>query len=193
MASAMKKAVSGLFSEAKKTTSAIKRILNPSTDGSFAGGRIYPARDVKKDARHGVRFDRGQSVNGKPNLVAMNLQINSNAQARSLQNLVRITGLIRSISLSKSIPPTKPQRKIWTSFRKMWSPKSMHWTTCDQRHRQPLESAVMELNNNGGFFYHLGIVVASIDLSVVIFVVIGAESEFYCCCWHTSEKCIQFA
>ena len=92
MASAIKKAVSGLFSEAKKTTSAIKRILNPPTDGSFAGRRIYPARDVKKDARHGVRFDRGESVNGKPHLVAINLQINSNAQARSLQNLVRKHG-----------------------------------------------------------------------------------------------------
>ncbi|KAJ5404678.1 hypothetical protein N7465_005962 [Penicillium sp. CMV-2018d] len=67
----------------------MKRLLNPSTDNSFAGSRIYPAQNAKKDMKYGVRFDRGQSVTGQPNLVVMNLQINTNPQAKSLKALVR--------------------------------------------------------------------------------------------------------
>jgi hypothetical protein len=92
MATTIKRAIRSLFAEAKKSNSAMKRILNPPQDESFAGSRIYPARDKKKDEDFGVRIDRGPSVKDKPNMVNINLQINSNAGKKSLQQLVKKYG-----------------------------------------------------------------------------------------------------
>lgn len=92
MSSSLKRAVRELFVEAKKTTSALKKILNPPNDDSFSGNRIFPAKDNKKEEKFGIRIDRGQSVKGQPNLVTINLQVNSNANKKSLQDLVKKYG-----------------------------------------------------------------------------------------------------
>ncbi|GIK00799.1 hypothetical protein Aspvir_004828 [Aspergillus viridinutans] len=92
MASTIKRALRSLFAEAKKSETAMKKILNPPQDDSFAGSRIYPARHKKKDEDFGIRIDRGPSVKDKPNMVNINLQINSNAGKKSLQQLVKKHG-----------------------------------------------------------------------------------------------------
>lgn len=92
MSGVLKRAVRDVFKEARKTQSALKRLLNPPNDDSFNGSRAYPPREKTKDEKFGIRFDLGPRVKDKPNFVTLNLQINSNAKKKSLQDLVKKYG-----------------------------------------------------------------------------------------------------
>ena len=88
----LKRAVRRVFDDARQSTSATKRLLNPPTDNSFAGSRAYPAKGKKKDEAFGVRFDCGMVVKGQPNLVTMDLQVNADAKESALRSLARKYG-----------------------------------------------------------------------------------------------------
>ncbi|KAL9619927.1 MAG: hypothetical protein Q9160_005484 [Pyrenula sp. 1 TL-2023] len=92
MSKALKQAAAEVFGAAAQRASSIKKILNPPCDNSFAGSRVYPARDPQKDKKFGVRLDLGQPVQGKPGMVTLNLQVNADADSRSLQDLVKKYG-----------------------------------------------------------------------------------------------------
>jgi len=87
MASSVKKAIRSLFEDAAKSNSAMKRLLNPTVEG--AGTRVFPARTPKNDQRYGIRIDKGESVKGKTDSVRLKLQINSNAESKTLRELAK--------------------------------------------------------------------------------------------------------
>ncbi|KAH8589705.1 hypothetical protein B0O99DRAFT_332067 [Bisporella sp. PMI_857] len=87
MSSAIKKAIEKLFGDAQKSKGAITRLTKPSTEG--AGGRVYPARNQKNDAKYGIRIDKGEEVHGQPNVVRLELQANSNADSKTIKDLAR--------------------------------------------------------------------------------------------------------
>jgi hypothetical protein len=87
MASAIKKAIEKLFADALKSKGAINRLTQPSATG--AGGRVYPARTQKNDAKYGIRIDKGEVVDGQPNVVRLKLQANSNAESKTIKDLAR--------------------------------------------------------------------------------------------------------
>lgn len=92
MSGALVTAVRKVFADAKKRVSSIKKLLNPPCESSFAGSRVYPARNAQKDKNYGIRFDLGQPVPGSPGHVYVNLQVNSNAEDKALQGLVKKHG-----------------------------------------------------------------------------------------------------
>jgi hypothetical protein len=87
MASAIKKAVEKLFSDAAKSSGAITRLTKPSADGS--GGRVYPARNQKNDSKYGVRIDKGEAVAGQSHIVRLKLQANSNADSKTIRDIAK--------------------------------------------------------------------------------------------------------
>lgn len=84
---AVKGALKNLFADISKTPSAVKRVLNPTLDGF--GSRVYPSRTEKNDSKHGIRIDKGEAIQGKPNFVRLNLQLNSNASDNTIRDLAR--------------------------------------------------------------------------------------------------------
>lgn len=87
MSKSVKKAITKLFDDAAKSKSAMSRLLNPGTDG--AGSRVYPARDSKNDTKYGIRIDKGEAVHDQPNTLRLHLQINSNAESKTLRDLAK--------------------------------------------------------------------------------------------------------
>jgi hypothetical protein len=87
MSNSVKKAIRKLFDDAAKSKSAMSRLLNPTADG--AGSRVYPARNAKNDAKYGIRVDKGEAVHGQPNELRLHLQINSNAESKTLRDLAK--------------------------------------------------------------------------------------------------------
>lgn len=87
MSNSIKKAINQLFEDAARSKSAMSRLLNPSTDG--AGSRVYPARNTKNDAQYGIRVDKGEAVHGQPNILRLHLQINSNAESKTLRDMAK--------------------------------------------------------------------------------------------------------
>ncbi|KAK2761258.1 hypothetical protein FQN54_001780 [Arachnomyces sp. PD_36] len=107
MSNILKSSVRNVFKEARKTKSAMRRLLNPPDDESFSGSRAYPTREPVKDATFGIRFDLGSRVKGRPGFVTLNLQVNSNAQKKSLRDLVRRHGSHRKY-ISIEVDTTQP-------------------------------------------------------------------------------------
>jgi len=64
----------------------MNRILKPNAEG--AGTRIYPARTARNDEKFGIRIDKGEAVNGEPNIRRIKLQINSNTADTALAKIV---------------------------------------------------------------------------------------------------------
>jgi hypothetical protein len=87
MARSLKQAVLDLFKDAKKSKSAMRRILQPAAEG--AGTGVHPPRTAKNDEKYGIRLDKGVAVG---NEVQLSLQINSNATKKTLKNLVQKHG-----------------------------------------------------------------------------------------------------
>ena len=87
MSNAVRKAIRTLFKDASKSKSAMKRLLNPAEEG--AGSRVYPARTAKNDQHYGIRIDKGEPVAGKANTIRLKLQINSNAESKTLRELAK--------------------------------------------------------------------------------------------------------
>ncbi|OAL66006.1 hypothetical protein A7C99_3109 [Trichophyton rubrum] len=69
MASAIRRGLQKIFERAEKSQSALKRILNPSTDG--AGTRVFPPQNPNLDRQIGLRIDKGELVHGKPNTIKL--------------------------------------------------------------------------------------------------------------------------
>lgn len=67
MSNSVKKAIQKLFEDASKSKSAMKRLLNPGSDG--AGSRVFPSMTAKNDAKYGIRIDKGEPV---PRLTGQN-------------------------------------------------------------------------------------------------------------------------
>ncbi|KAK2802836.1 hypothetical protein FQN50_007242 [Emmonsiellopsis sp. PD_5] len=87
MVRAIVDAVRKLFADISRSQSAMRRVLNPSMEG--AGSRVYPPQVPKKDAEYGVRVDRGEKVQNKPNFLRLKLQLNSNATNKTIRELAR--------------------------------------------------------------------------------------------------------
>lgn len=85
MVRAVKEAVRRLFTDIAQSQSAMRRVLNPAVEG--AGSRVYPARNNKNDEKYGIRIDKGEAVHGKPNVVRLKLQLNSNAARKTIRDL----------------------------------------------------------------------------------------------------------
>lgn len=87
MANAVRKAMSKMFEDAAKSEGAMRRLLNPSSDG--AGSRVFPARNDKNDKNYGLRIDKGELVDGNPNIIRLKLQANSNAESSTIRDMAR--------------------------------------------------------------------------------------------------------
>jgi hypothetical protein len=87
MSNSIKKAIEHLFDDVARNKSAMKKLLNPSVGG--AGSRVIPARNEKNDVKYGIRIDKGEPVAGKANILRLHLQINSNAQSKTLRDLAK--------------------------------------------------------------------------------------------------------
>jgi hypothetical protein len=87
MANAIKRALEAMFNDILKSKNALKRVLNPSLEG--AGSRIYPPKDPSKDAKYGIRIDKGEPVHDKPNTVRVKLQANSNAENKTIRDMAK--------------------------------------------------------------------------------------------------------
>ncbi|KAL8990507.1 MAG: hypothetical protein Q9177_000858 [Variospora cf. flavescens] len=87
MANAIKAAVKELFADISKSQSGLKRVLNPGVDG--AGSRIFPSKTAKNDSKYGIRIDKGEPVDGKPNVIRLKLQLNSNATNKTIRDLAK--------------------------------------------------------------------------------------------------------
>lgn len=87
MANAVKAAIKQLFEDISQSQSALKRLLNPAVDG--AGSRVYPSKTAKNDSKYGIRIDKGEPVQGKPNVIRLKLQLNSNATSKAIKDLAK--------------------------------------------------------------------------------------------------------
>lgn len=74
-----------MYERAKGSKSAMKRILNPSTEG--AGSRVFPPQNAPVDKKIGVRLDKGETVQGKPGVLRLKLQANKGADDPTLKKL----------------------------------------------------------------------------------------------------------
>ncbi len=76
-----------LFKVANQTSSARKRLLNPSADG--AGSRVFPPVGSKLNAKYGIRIDKGEPVTGEEDMIVLNLQVNKEAENSTIKKLAR--------------------------------------------------------------------------------------------------------
>lgn len=54
-----------------------------------AGTRVFPPGTTKNNQHYGIRIGRGEPVQGKPDTLRLKLQINSNAESKTLGELAR--------------------------------------------------------------------------------------------------------
>ncbi|KAF2172795.1 hypothetical protein M409DRAFT_16756 [Zasmidium cellare ATCC 36951] len=87
MSSTVKKAVREIFEEITKTKSNLKRVLHMSESG--AGQRVFPPKTAKNDEKFGLRLDKGEPVKGKPGVIRLNLQANSNAKNKIIREIAQ--------------------------------------------------------------------------------------------------------
>ena len=51
--------------------------------------RVYPPQQPQKDEKYGIRVDRGEPVNGQPDVLRLKLQLNINAKSKTIRELGR--------------------------------------------------------------------------------------------------------
>ena len=87
IASVVRKSIQTLFEDAAKSKSAMKRLLNPAIED--AGSQVFPTRTAKHDQRYGIHIDKGDPVKDRSNTIRLHLQINSNAENKTLWDLAK--------------------------------------------------------------------------------------------------------
>lgn len=85
MVNAVKDGLKKLFDHALKSQAAMDHILKPAAEG--AGKRIFPAQNAKNDAMFGIRIDKGEPLQGEPNIIRVHLQANKNAEKTTIRKM----------------------------------------------------------------------------------------------------------